>query len=445
MALISALKLRLDQRSRNIRRQAIYSALFKVPSVISSFLAIPFVLQYLGSEQYGVWVTISSVVAWSVFFDFGLGNGMRNRVAAAKAEGNDGLARIYIATAYVATAIFSIAILLAVSIAIPFINWQMVFNTTTLSNSDLQVVMFISTLFTLLIFTMSTINSVLNASQKSAYLELNQMLISMMWLLVIILISSVTHQNLIVLSFSSGLTAIVCIAIVTATFFFRYPSMRPKLGDVDLRRIREVLTLGGKFFIIQVAYLVIFTTDNMIITQVMGPEHVTSYSIAFKLFSIITLVNGIATANLWSAYTDAFTRKDFGWISATMRKMNWAMILIVSATIFLGMVANEIIALWLDNKVVLSASLIVCMGLYVVISSWSQIYAYFLNGIGEVNLQVYSSIFAAAINIPVSVYFAHNMEMGSAGVILGTVASLSIFAVIGPLQTLHILRSCRAK
>lgn len=437
--------MKVNQRTTNIKRQAVYSVLFKMPAVLASFLAIPLVLHYLGTEQYGVWVTLSSVVAWSVFFDFGLGNGMRNKVAAARAEGNDHLARIYISTAYVATAFFSVVMMIGTSPLILFFDWQAVFNTHTLSNYELQAILFISMFFTLLIFTMSTVNSVLNACQKSSYLELNQMLISVVWLAVIYMLSSATHESMVLLSLFSGTTAVVCTGIVTATFFIRYPSLKPSLNSIDLRKIREIITLGGKFFIIQVAYLVIFTTDSMIITQVMGPEHVTSYSITYKLFSIITLINGIATANLWSAYTDAFAQRDFAWITKSLRTLNWSMLIVITAVSVLGLLANDIVAIWLRREIVLPTSLIFCMGLFVVVSCWSQIYAYFLNGIGKINLQVYASIFAALINIPVSIFFAKYLGMGSAGVILGTTASLSLFAVIGPLQTLQILRSSKMR
>jgi len=51
------------------------------------------------------------------------------------------------------------------------------------------------------------------------------------------------------------------------------------------------------------------------------------------------------------------------------------------------------------------------MGVYVIIATWSNIYAYFVNGIGEIKIQMYSSIIAAVINIPLSVWFAQYLGM----------------------------------
>ncbi len=388
-------------------------------------------------------MTLSSLVGWSVFFDFGLANGMRNKIASARAKGNDQLARIYISTAYMAAVIFSTALLLVALLAVPWMDFHALFNTHRLGETELRIIFCISVISTLLIFVMSTINSVLSACQKSSYIELGQMLISVSWLLLIYLLLRATQEDMVLLALLSGTIAVLCMGVVTLAFFSRYPMLAPHLKFVDLRRVKEVVSLGGRFFVIQIAYLVIFTTDNLIITQVMGPEHVTIYSIVFKLFSVITLVNGIVTANLWSAYTDAYVRKDYAWIEKTLLKLNLGMFVVIAAVLVLSLLAGNIISLWFGKEILLPVPLLILMGIYVVVSIWSQIYSYFLNGIGKIDAQVYLSVIAAAINIPISVYFTRHLGIGSAGVILGTIVSLSLFAISGPLLTYRYLQVFR--
>ena len=74
--------------------------------------------------------------------------------------------------------------------------------------------------------------------------------------------------------------------------------------------MKSITSLGFQFFIIQIAVIVIFTTDKILITQLFGPEYVASYDVVFKLFSIITIAHGILMAPLWSAYSDAYHRND---------------------------------------------------------------------------------------------------------------------------------------
>jgi hypothetical protein len=49
------------------------------------------------------------------------------------------------------------------------------------------------------------------------------------------------------------------------------------------------------------------------------------------------------------------------------------------------------------------------------------------------------SLVISVINIPLSVYFAKYLEMGSVGVILGTIACLLFGAVLHPLQYKKII------
>ena len=66
-------------------------------------------------------------------------------------------------------------------------------------------------------------------------------------------------------------------------------------------------------------------------------------------------------------------------------------------------------------------------------------FAYFVNAINKLQLQLYTSVVAALINIPLSIYLVKSLELGLEGVVLATVISLSIFAVLAPIQVFKII------
>ena len=86
-----------------------------------------------------------------------------------------------------------------------------------------------------------------------------------------------------------------------------------------------------QFFILQGAALVVFATDNMIITQMIGPEEVPAYNIAFKYFNLVMVFFTVLTVPYWSAFTDAFHRQDHQWIKNTVRALMriWFLSLVV--------------------------------------------------------------------------------------------------------------------
>src|SRR6476646_9497261 len=94
-------------RSVNIKKNIIGLFVIRGCSIAISFILVPLTIRYVNPTQYGIWLTLSSIVAWFSFFDIGFGNGLRNKFAEAIAKGDTELAKIYISTTY---AILSIVI-----------------------------------------------------------------------------------------------------------------------------------------------------------------------------------------------------------------------------------------------------------------------------------------------------------------------------------------------
>ena len=69
-------------------------------SIICSFLIVPLTINYVSSYEYGIWLTISSLVAWISFFDVGIGNGLRNKFIEAVENNQPVRARRLVSTAY---------------------------------------------------------------------------------------------------------------------------------------------------------------------------------------------------------------------------------------------------------------------------------------------------------------------------------------------------------
>ena len=97
-----------SNRSRNLKVNLYISYFSKILTLGITFLIVPLTIHYVNSTNYGIWLTLSSIVSWFSFFDIGFGNGMRNRFSEARAENNMEKARTYVSTTYIIVfAIFS--------------------------------------------------------------------------------------------------------------------------------------------------------------------------------------------------------------------------------------------------------------------------------------------------------------------------------------------------
>jgi O-antigen/teichoic acid export membrane protein len=432
-------RLNLVERNKNLLKNFSLNILYKFIGVFLSFLTLPLLIDYLSTEKYGIWVTLVSILSWTSLFDIGIGNGLRNKLTISLTKNDVTKAREYITTAYVSLSIIIVAITIIGIYTIPLINWNEIFNTNSLTQREFIALNSIVFALYMINFILSLCNSLYYSIQKAAMTGRRAVINSILVLISIIIVRKFQGSNLVLLATIYTLADTISYIIITVLFFKERPDLIPKFKYFKKDNIKNILNEGIKFFIIQIACIIIFTTDNIIITQVLGPKEVTSYNISQKLFGIIGMMYTLMLTPLWSAYTQAYSQQDYLWIKKVIKKLNYSMVGVITGVIVVGLTSNIIIDLWIRKSIYPSKLLILLMGMYTIISTWNNIYAYFLNGIGALKISIWLAIIGAIINIPLSIYFARNLGMGASGVILGTIFSLLPSTILQPIQSYIIL------
>lgn len=435
-----------NNRNINYKRQVSFSFIYKICSVLISFLIIRFMLQYLGIEMYGVWSVLLIFISWIIFFDFGIANGIKNNVSQALAKNDILSAKEYISTGYVSLFIFVLIIYSIFYLISFYINWQKVFNIYSISNKELLYLMQIIIFLLLINFVLSIISSLFHAIQKSSLVVLNQFLSQTVSLILIIFLLNFTASNIIFLATTYSSSLLISNILLSIWFFNKNKNLIPSIKYFQTKKLKSIMSLGITFFLLQLTILIILSTDRFIITQLLGPEEVARYDILFKYFSAIGILHSIINAPLWSIYTEAYEKNDYIWISNTIKRMIKIFILyLILATIF-TILGDFIINLWLDNNFIkFSLSNYIYMAILTLILAWHNIFAYFTNGISKTKIQLYSTSIGAIINIPLSIYFVKYLELGLNGILLATIFSLIIFAILGPIQSIYEIKLMKNK
>ena len=69
------------KRSVKAKKNILASFLIKGGNIAISLILVPLTIHYVNPTQYGIWLTLSSIIGWFAFFDIGFGNGLRNKFA----------------------------------------------------------------------------------------------------------------------------------------------------------------------------------------------------------------------------------------------------------------------------------------------------------------------------------------------------------------------------
>ena len=427
-------------RTKNYISQVKASISFKAIGISASFLSIPMMIQYLGQEQFGIWSTLLTIISWIVFFDLGISNGLRNKVAESLAKNLNIEARGYISSGFTLIGLIALFLGALLIFGSYYIKWQSVFNTQLLSEVILRQLVQITTFFIVLNFWLGLIISILTALQNTAQIAFGQMLSNLIALSLILILKETTESSILLLAFFYGISLITSNLILGYFLFKKHPELFPQ-KKIERQHINPLLTIGFQFFIIQLAVLIIFTTDKIMITHFFGPEYVTEYDVVFRFFSIINIGYSLITAPLSSAYTDAFFRNDLTWIKKMLRKQIFIFIAIIIIIFFMIYVGKIAILYWVGPQVKVSFGLIITMGIYTIISVWNNIFGQILSGLSKIRLGSIYTVFTGLINIPISYLFAVKLNYGVTGIMLGTITSIILSSIISPIQVWYFIYS----
>ncbi|MCX6138977.1 MAG: MATE family efflux transporter [Ignavibacteriales bacterium] len=404
-------------------------------SVLTSLMLVPLTLHSMNSTNYGIWLTLTSVIGWLTFADVGLGNGLRNKYAEARARGEMALAQTYVSTAY---ALLAIVVGVLCLICVPLcwvLPWTDILNAASVDSADLRLLALVVFVLFCVRFLAQLISSVAAADQMPAIngvIELSANVFSLM------LVWTIVRAGLASL-FSLGAAlsiAITLVPVAASVYLFktRYRASAPRISAVRMEFARELMNIGAKFFLIQMSGLIMYTTSNIIIAQLFGPAEVTPYNLAARYFGVITTGFGILAAPLWSAFSEAYVQNDLAWvqrITKTMLRIWLGLVVVVAVMVIFS---NEVYRFWVGGSVGVPLAVSLFMGIFVLLLAWGTLFVNFINGTGKIQLQLYVAVACAIINIPLTLAIVKVFHLGIEGVVLAQCIVQLVASIWVPLQ-----------
>lgn len=412
-------------RSLIAKRNIIYSFFVKGFGILTSLLLIPLTINYLNPTEYGIWLTLNSILLWINTFDLGLGTGLRNRLTESLADEDYEKSKYFISTAYCIISLIVLILFLIFNIVFNFVDWYKLLNISIITVPNLGKVIYLTFGIFCLNFVAKLIGNILLAMQKAAVESLLNMLGQFLALVVIFIDSYFSKGTLL----SVALIYSICPVLVylfSYPFVFRgpYKAISPNIKYFRKDYIKGIMEIGLQFFVVQLAALVIFSTSNLIISNQFGPKMVTEYNIASRYFHVIPLLFTIVLTPLWSATTDAYRKGDMHWIKSSMKKINALIGVTFIVLILMVIVSDYVYDIWVGNQVNISNILSILIAIYVFVLICSLSYSSFLNGLGKLRVQMINIVFCSLFFFPLN--FILIDKVGIYGVIISlTLVNLS--------------------
>lgn len=428
-----------NARTKLAIRNIIGSLFVKGGSVFISLLLVPLTIKYVNATQYGIWLALSSIIAWFSFFDIGLGNGLKNKLAEALAKDDKELAKTLVSTTYAILCLLVLAFVVIFLVVHHFVNWSAVLSLPAAMEPELRNLISLVFILFCLQFILQTIVVILTAHQQVSTASFLSFLGNLLSLAFIFILTKTTEGNLLYLGLAFSATPLV-VYFFSSLFYFKtkYRLIAPSFKSINFSYSRILMGLGVKFFVIQIAAIILYQTTNILLLKLYDADEVTSYNINYKYFGIITMVFSIVMSPFWVAFSDAYHKNDIPWIKQTINKLLKIWALISAGGLLMLLVSIPVIKFWVGDSVRYSLHAGFAMWLYFISSSFGSIFVFFINGTGKVFLQFLTSIIAPILFIPLAIFLGR--YFGQAGLIYSSILCNVYGIFIAPLQYRKIIQ-----
>ncbi|HEY8397174.1 MAG TPA: oligosaccharide flippase family protein, partial [Flavihumibacter sp.] len=311
-----------NARTKLAIRNIIGSLFVKGGSVLISLLLVPLTIKYVNATQYGIWLALSSIIAWFSFFDIGLGNGLKNKLAEALAKEDTELARSLVSTTYALLCILVLAFVAIFLVVHHFMNWSAALSLPAEMEPELRRLISLVFILFCIQFILQTIMVILTAHQQVSTASFLSFLGNLLSLVFIFILTKTTEGNLYYLGLAFSATPLV-VYFFSSLFYFKtkFRLIAPSFKSINFGYSKVLMGLGVKFFIIQIAAIILYQTTNILLLKLYDAEEVTAYNVSYRYFGVITMVFSIVMSPFWVAFSDAYHKQDFEWIKKTVNKL----------------------------------------------------------------------------------------------------------------------------
>ncbi len=399
-------------------------------TLIVQLISLPLTTRYLGPERYGIWVTVTTSITMLTVLDLGIANTLTNRISHAFAANNERAAQQYFATAvWLSTAM---ALLVGISgwLLWPHLHLDRLVRAQApgLAHeaSTCYAIAFVFFLFGL---PLNLSHRVLGGYQKMQIVYYALIFSSIAGLLAV-LAGMWMHAGLVMLLglYSGAQVAGNLLLNLWLAVLWR-PGLLPSPRAFHPRLSRELLQSGSGFLLLQIAGLVVFNSDNLVIAHYVGAADVVPYSITWRLATYATLLMNSLQLSLWAAYSEAYARGSYDWVRRTFWLTMRSTVGIATASLtILALLGRPLIRWYIGPRAVPGWPLLLAICGWMLVSTFMDVEATLLAAVDRVRLQGALSVVAAAINLAVSIYLVR--RIGPIGVVTGTALSYAVALIV---------------
>jgi O-antigen/teichoic acid export membrane protein len=305
-------------RWRNIALGGTSAFAARTIAVACGFVQVPLALQYLGTEGFGIWVSLQALAGLTIMLDLGTGYHLQNATSAANVHGSFSGLTIPLRSALwtALTLAFGLAF---VACFLDAGSWP---GLSAPEDQSLRTELggSMGGLIALLVFGIPAgLGQRLATGMQQSWLAAASQAVSSFITLILVLVCSI-RQTPITVFLAITLASPIAINAGLLLWMLRrmgfgWAILQPPSSANWLADLRH----GSLYFVPQLGAALRQTAPPFIVAAALGVSAVTPFNLVQRLMNLLIQPQLWLMEPLWAAYADAKTRRDYTWIRRTLK------------------------------------------------------------------------------------------------------------------------------
>ena len=404
---------RSRERYRRAALTTITSGVARAVTVITWLVTVRLTVHYLGTERYGLWMTITSLVAMMSFADLGIGNGLLNSITEAKGGDDRESVRKYVSTAFFLLLTIATVLIGLFVLVYALIPWPRVFNVVSaVAAREAGPAVFVfrgllraehavghrsaranrlsGRIRNESMARRRKLNRVVRAARGDAFSPWTS-------------VAAFEHFGRTALGRLRQLEPRIPVGASLAAARFKMLGYRRRPQDPE--HGRDVLDPDGERHFHRSGRQYHYQPD-------FGARAVTQYAVPMRLFLIVVSLSLLFVFPLWPAYGEAMARRDVQWVRATLiNSLRYSLVVFGPLALVLALSGKLIVHIWVGPQIQPSYAMLLGMGTWSVMAIVGNALATFFNGTNHLKVPVFTAILMALTNLILKLVFTRYLGL----------------------------------
>ncbi|SNX29111.1 Membrane protein involved in the export of O-antigen and teichoic acid [Polynucleobacter meluiroseus] len=333
-----------------------------------SIFSIRIFLSGVGPDQYAIFLILSSLMAWYMLADFGVGVSLQNYISEQRAKQEK--YEDYIVTGGVLALLLLVFLICLLYVASPFASKFIFSSFVFLGETQKTNLFFIAGLLFIGISLGSIAYKVFYAQIKGYFSNIVSAISSALGLLALSVVMSSKQEDKLLI----GLIAYFAPSCLLAVFVFSvqiFFAIRDA-GKFKFIIFKNIIQRAWRFSILYLMHAAVVNLDFIILAKFLPPLDVVKYGILTRIFSFSAFFYTSIYSALWPNFSEAIYKGNWKFVKLILiRAILFSSFLILAYTIFIIIFIDDLISFISPESVVtVPIELLLLLGGYHLVIAW---------------------------------------------------------------------------